>query len=340
MINPAIDLAQRVLEMHDVTAEQFAEEIVPAHRPVILRGLVAHWPAVAAARGGVAATAAYLGRFDGGKPIGLFAGGAAIGGRFFYSDDMRGFNFERAPVTLPVLLAGLLHEAGATTPNALYAGAASAPDQFPGWVAENPLPLATPDAVPRIWIGNSSRVSAHYDGSSNIAAVVAGTRRFILFPPEQAENLYVGPFDFTMAGQPTSMVDLDAPDLARYPRFERAIGAMQVADLAPGDALFVPSFWWHEVRAQGALNVLVNYWWNEAARTPPFAALVHAMLAVRDLPAPERAAMRAWFDHYVFGDAAESAAHLPDHARGILGQPSAERTRAITGFLQRMLDPG
>mgnify|MGYP003110770575 CR=1 FL=1 len=336
-MNSAIEQAERVPVLHDVTAQRFAEHILPAHRPVILRGLVEHWPAVTAGRGGPEAMAAYLGRFDGGTPIGLLAGASAIGGRFFYSDDLRGFNFERASVTLPVLLGGLLQEATASAPSALYAGAASAPDQFPGWVAENPLPLATPDAVPRIWIGNSSRVSAHYDGSSNIAAVVAGTRRFILFPPEQAENLYVGPFDFTMAGQPTSMVDLDAPDLARYPRFARAMEAMQMADLAPGDALFVPSFWWHEVRATGPLNVLVNYWWAESGRTPPFAALVHAMLAVRDLPAPERAAMRAWFDHYVFGHAGDAAAHLPDHARGILGAPSVARTQAIKAFLQRTL---
>jgi hypothetical protein len=61
------------------------------------------------------------------------------------------------------------------------------------------------------------------------------------------------------------------------------------------------------------------------------------MLAVRDLPAPERAAMRAWFDHYVFGHAGDAAAHLPDHARGILGAPSVARTQAIKAFLQRTL---
>ena len=40
-----------------------------------------------------------------------------------------------------------------------------------------------------------------------------------------------------------------------------------VADLEPGDAIYIPALWWHAVQATGELNVLVNYWWNEALRT-------------------------------------------------------------------------
>jgi hypothetical protein len=221
---------------------------------------------------------------------------------------------------------------------ALYAGAAAAAEQVPGWTAANPLPLATPDAVPRIWLGNASRVSIHYDISSNVAAVVAGRRRFALFPPEQGRNLYVGPLDVTIAGQPTSMVDLEAPDLDRYPRFAESLDAMQVAELEPGDTLFVPSLWWHEVRAEGQLNVLVNYWWGKPAATSPFPALIHAMMAIRDLPGPERAALRDWFDQYAFGDDAHAAAdHLTAGARGVLGPATPARDAAIREYLLRAL---
>src|SRR3546814_4100254 len=78
--------------------------------------------------------------------------------------------------------------------------------------------LPAPDAVPRVWIGNATHVSTHYDVSSNLACVVAGRRRFTLFPPDQIANLYVGPLDVTMAGQPASMVDLAAPDLTQIGR--------------------------------------------------------------------------------------------------------------------------
>jgi len=335
---PSIATAPRVPEMRGMTAERFAADVLPAYRPVILRGLVADWPAVAAGRAGPVATADYLRRFDGGRPASLFVGAPEIGGRFFYREELSGFNFERGQITLPLLLKTLLKEAANPRPPAFYAGAASAPEHFPGWTRENPLPLATPDAVPRIWIGNASRVSTHYDVSSNIAAVVAGHRRIVLFPPEQTQNLYVGPLDRTMAGQPTSMVDIEAPDLERFPKFVVAAAAMQVAELAPGDALFIPSLWWHEVRASGPLNVLVNFWWGQEGQMSPFAALVHAIMAVRDLPAGQRAALRTWFDHYAFADDATTVAdHLPVAARGILGPASPERDDMIRAYLSRAL---
>jgi len=334
----AIAAAARVAEVHGVTPERFAEEIVPAYRPVVLRGLVAHWPAVAAGRAGPAAMADYIRRFDGGRPANVMVAGPEIGGRFFYAPDMVGFNFTRAQVMLPILLDQLVAQAEDPAPPALYAGAATAPDTFPGWVEANPLPLATPEATPRLWIGNASRVSTHYDVSSNIAAVVAGPRRFVLFPPEQGPNLYVGPLDQTIAGQPTSMVDLQSPDLERFPRFAEAMAAMQVAELEPGDAIFVPSLWWHDVSASGPLNVLVNYWWGQQASASPFPALIHALLAVRDLPPGEREAVRGWFDHYVFGEgAARAGDHLPKAARGVLDTPSATRSERIRGYLMRAL---
>lgn len=338
-MNTVIQSAARVRDVNHVTAELFASEIAPAYQPVVMRGLVREWPAVIAGAGGHAALADYIRRHDGGRPASIMVAAPDVRGRFFYNDDLSGFNFTRAQVLLSILLDQLVAQAGDPAAPALYAGAATAPDSFPGWSEANPLPLATPDATPRLWIGNDSRVSTHYDVSSNIAAVVAGRRRFVLFPPEQGPNLYVGPLDRTIAGQPTSMVDVEQPDLDRYPRFAAAMTTMQVAELEPGDAIFIPSLWWHDVKATGALNVLVNYWWGQRAAASPFPALIHAVLAVRDLPAGERAAVRDWFDQYVFGaGAADAAAHLPPAARGVLGPPSPERSELVRGYLRRALD--
>ena len=337
-MNPALAAASPVREVGEVMPASFAADILPAYQPVVMRGLVRHWPAVAAGQGGAATMADYIRRFDGGGPASIMVAGPAERGRFFYTPDMTGFNFSRAQVLLPILLDQLVAQAGDPEPPAIYAGAASAPDSFPGWTDANPLPLATPDAVPRLWIGNASRVSTHYDVSSNIAAVVAGRRRFVLFPPDQGPNLYVGPLDRTIAGQPTSMVDLEAPDLDRHPRFAAAMATMQVAELEPGDAIFVPSLWWHDVRASGPLNVLVNYWWGQQAAASPFPALIHAIAAIRDLPPGERAAVRGWFDQYVFGEGAVKAAdHLPPAARGVLSPPSPGRAALVRDYLMRAL---
>lgn len=278
--------------------------------------------------------AAYIAGFDGGRAAEVMIGPPEIAGRFFYSDDMRGFNFRREHVPLSALLAELVRLEAAPDPPALYAGAATADDHLPGWAAANPPPLPTPGAAPRIWIGNATRVSTHYDVPPNLACVVAGRRRFTLFPPEQITNLYVGPLEWTMAGQPVSMVDPDVPDLDRFPKFAEALAHAQTAELEPGDALFIPSLWWHHVAALSPFNVLLNYWWSRPQDTPPFAALAHALLSIRDLPRAERDGWAAWFDHYVFSDTAhDAAAHVPSHASGVLGPPGAQRTREMIAFI-------
>lgn len=280
----------------------------------------------------------YILRFDIGSPVEVMIGPPEAGGRFWYSDDMRRLNFQRKQVPLGPLLAELIRLQDEPKPPALYAGAAAAGHYLPGWDAANPLPLPTPDAQPRIWIGNATRVATHYDISSNIACVIAGRRRFTLFPPEQIGNLYVGPLEWTLAGQPTSMVDLDAPDLDKFPRFAEALKHALIAELGPGDALFIPSLWWHNVAALDPFNVLLNYWWGQVDETPAFAALVHALLSIRDVARPERDAWRVWFDHYVFGEGADEAGqHIPPHAQGVLGPSHDERTRKMKDYLIRAL---
>jgi len=335
--------AMRVPERPAVDGATFAAEVAGRDRPVVLRGQVAHWPAVVAGAGGDRAIAAYLAPFDTGRPLDVMVAPPAAKGRFFYDEALTGFNFHRQPVPLPQLLHELvrLAEAGTEAPHALYAGSATAPAHLPGWEAANPLGLPTGEAPARLWIGNATRIAPHYDESDNLACVVHGRRRFTLFPPEQIANLYVGPLDRTIAGPPSSMVDPEAPDLARYPRFAEAIRGALIAELGPGDAVFIPALWWHHVRAFDPLNVLVNYWWRQDEAGSAFLALVHAMMSVRDLPPAAKAAWRIWFDHYVFGaGAAERGAHLPPAAQGILSPASPARSERIRVFLLRMLEGG
>ncbi len=333
-------MPKAIHERGPVDTETFAREIATAYVPIVLRGQVADWPAVHAGAEGPAAMARYINGLSRGQPVEVMVGAPEIAGRFFYSDDMRGFNFRRSQVPLPNLLQELLRLGDIEDPPAVYAGAAATNDCLPGWQQANPPPLPTPGANPRIWIGNATRVALHYDVSDNIACVVAGRRRFTLIPPEQIANLYVGPLEWTLAGQPTSMVDHATPDFDRYPRFAEALANSASADLEPGDAIYIPSLWWHGVDAQASFNVLLNYWWGQADDTPAFAAMIHTLLSIRDVSPGERRAWRAWFDHYVFDEGAAEAtvAHLPPHAHGVLDAPSPGRTRKIKEYLKRALD--
>lgn len=318
-----------------------AAVIAAAERPVVIRGLAAAWPAVTAARAGDDSIAAYLSARDNGRPLAVMAAPPEVEGRYFYNTEMRGFNFATEKMPLRELLDRLLAIRGRADAPGLYAASTPTPDSIASFAAENPLPVDTRGVDPRIWVGNASRIAPHYDMAANVAVVVAGRRRFTLFPPGQIANLYVGPVERTVAGQPTSMVDPDFPDLARYPHFAEAQRRAQTAQLEPGDAIYIPPMWWHHVRATGDLNVLVNYWFGQPEDRFPFAALMLALHSIRDLPDAERAAWRAWFDHYVFGEGArDAAAHLPPHARGVLGPPSPMRDAMMTSYVAGMIRGG
>src|SRR5690606_9116329 len=129
----------------------------------------------------------------------------------------------------------------------IYAGAVATATHAPRFDAEHPFPLAAgqPRVETRIWLGNATQVATHFDLSDNFAVVALGRRRFTLFPPEATANLYVGPLNVTLAGQPVSMVDPLAPDPERYPRYAAARELALIAELEPGDALFIPTLWWH-----------------------------------------------------------------------------------------------
>lgn len=327
-------MSQPVVERGPIDAADFAAEIAAAYRPVVLRGQAAGWPAVEAARCSDEALVDYIAALDSGTPTELLVGPPEIGGRYFYDDALRGCNFQKRGTTVTGLLKHLLGQRGQARPTALYAGAAATGAVLPGWAAANPIGFDLPTAKARVWIGNESHVATHFDESSNLMVVVAGTRRVTLFPPEQVDNLYVGPFHFTIAGPPVSMVDLNAPDLDRYPRFAEAIEHAVVAELEPGDALYIPPIWWHNVQATGTFNVMVNYWWDAPHASSALSAMIHSILSIRDLPLPQRRAWMRWFEHYVFGEDAEHAAdHLPLHARGVVGPTSAARNASIRAHL-------
>src|SRR5688572_9220284 len=336
-IPPPLMNAQ-ILVREDVDHKTFHEEIFPAARPVVLKGLVREWPAVCAGRTSARALGDFLRGFDAGKQVAVLEGPPAIRGEFFYRSDMRGLNFERRPATISATIERLLALEGDANPPALYVESTPTPEHLPAFAAAHRNTLLPEAVTPRIWVGNSLVAQTHFDLSHNIACVAGGRRRFTLFPPEQLPNLYVGPLEFNLSGPPISMVSLRAPDLQKFPRFATALAAAQSAELEPGDAIYIPFGWWHHVESLTAFNVLVNYWWNDARRTgSAFDCLLHAILTFRDLPPAQREVWRTLLDHYAFTPPDQALGHLPREHRGLLGPPSDERTQAIRAILARSL---
>ena len=197
---------------------------MPRGRPAVLRGLVADWPAVAAANTGDEELAKVLTSAGSEEPFEAWFGPPEIGGRFGYNANFDGFNHERRLATVEQLLELLLRQQGSERPYSMYAGGVPVRRHLPKLLADIPVPLLDTSKATLIslWLGNRTRTAAHWDLPQNLACVVAGRRKFTLFPTDQLKNLYVGPLDFTLAGQPTSLVDLENPDFERHPRFRLA----------------------------------------------------------------------------------------------------------------------
>ena len=336
MLSAATFADKPIPEIQCSGSQQLTEEILTSTEPVVLRGLVASWPVVRAALTSQESADAYLRRFYRDATMTAMYGQPEIGGRFFYNDDLSGFNYTSSRVKLDVVLDALRNHRLDEKPPAIYVGSSVIDHYLPGFRGENDLEhFAAREPLVNIWIGNRTRIPAHFDLPDNLACIAAGRRRFTLFPPEQLGNLYVGPLDLTPAGQAISLVDFAEPDLEKYPKFATAMAHAHVAELQAGDALFIPSMWWHHVEALDSFNVLVNYWWRQSPgyMDTPLNTLTHALLTMRDLPPAQRLAWQELFRHYVFESDGEVTQHIPQHAQGILAPFSSDSARLLRANL-------
>lgn len=317
--------------------ERFRTQVMTAGRPALMPGAARDWPLVAA--GDAADAVRELLRFDAQREAELFRASRDAGARYYYDATLRGFNFARESVSAGDALRQILDTADGPDGDTLYMGSLPAERYFPGLEEHTALAFLPASARPRVWAGHASSVACHYDRMDNVACVAAGRRRFTLYPPEAIGDLYVGPVDRTMAGQPVALaVDSDPGD-PRFPRFEAIRDSALIAELEPGDAIYIPKLWWHKVEALDPVNLLVNFWWDGFPSGPdqPYAAMLLAMITIAERPAPERAAWRAWFDHYVFRPDGHPLAFLPEELHGVLGPLETENYQRIRTMAMRML---
>ena len=333
--------------LNECSPFDFLNQVIPNAQPVVLKSVCKNWPLVTAARDADTTAASELKSFYNGRPAGASFGPSTISGRFFYNDDATELNFEKRQANISEVLDQILDQTSLATPSSMYVGSASLKGYFPGLREKNNLDnyfdllsLEKDTLLESIWIGNRTIASCHYDAPHNLACCVAGRRRFTLFPPDQVSNLYPGPLEPTPGGQAISMVNFHNPDFKKHPRFKSAIAAGQIADLEPGDALYIPSMWWHHVEALEAFNILINYWWSTfpKVRGQAMNVLHHAILSIRDRPEQEKQAWKHLFDHYIFGEDTHAGEHLAEAARGILGTIDDKTARQMRAQLLQKLN--
>lgn len=321
------------------------DELFSAQQPVILKGLVKDWSLVKSGLRSPCKVMDKLEQSDSKRPLLAYKAPSSIKARFGYNSNCTGFNFSSERTTINQVFDEIRSQLDKDEHNYLYVNSLILDDAFPELSRSHHLTFQHPEfhnnkPVAKIWLGTESVAAAHYDQPKNIACCVLGKRRFTLFPPEQISNLYPGPLNPTPGGQVVTLANLSDPDFIRFPRLKDALDHAYIADLDPGDALYYPSMWWHEVEAFDRFNVMINFWWMEAQPHlgSPMDVLMHAMKSVRDRPQNEKEAWRALFDYYIFDDPEKVRAHLPEESYGALATMNEDLTRRLGAMLRNNLN--
>lgn len=337
---------KKIKTLHGINTHNIPRDVIDSAEPVIFKQLVGDWPLVQAGRTSDKTSVDYLKSFYNGVPTVVCKIPAENSGRMFYNDNCTKLNYESFKGRIDETLDAILE--GACQPNdpSYYIASNIIDTHLPGLRGENDLQIPREkhsDAMDErvsIWLGGATTATCHFDALDNIACCVAGARRFTLFPPNQISNLYPGPLEPTPGGQVISLVDFKNPDVQKFPRFQDALLVAQVADLEPGDALYIPSMWWHHVESLAPYNILVNYWWDDA---PAFLssgmnALYMAMLSIRDKSVHERKGWQQLFNHYIFNGAETANNYIPVAAQGFLKPLERIDSRKLRALLINKLN--
>ncbi len=331
--------ANSIREWTNIDRAAFERDIVPLKQPAVIRGLVKDWRLVQAANASEEDAVKYLMSLDNHTPAYTIVGEPEINGRFFYSENLDATNFKRTQAAITATLEQLYALRSNPNPHSVAIQAASVREIMPDFESSNSINLLDNHIKPTLWLGNRGVVAPHYDVHDNLACVASGRRRFTLFPPEQISNLYIGPTLNAPGGVPISMVDLHKPDYQAFPKFADALAASQSALLEPGDAIYIPTPWWHSVESLDNINALVNYWWGglDEEHLSPNHSLMHSMLTIAKLEPHQREAWRHFFDYLVFQETGNPTEHLPDDLDDVVTTLSNEQRQGVYQFLKSKL---
>ena len=319
---------------------QVPRAVYDSSEPLVIRGLISDWPLVKMGLKSPREAGNYLKGFYQNLPVTAAIGEPKIDGRIFYNEDYSGFNYQSVKADLHDLLEKIYNCAEDENPPTFYMASTLVDRWFSGFREQHSLALDANNPLVSIWLGNRSRIAAHYDLPDNIACSAVGRRKFTLFPPDQLANLYPGPLDWAPGGQPISLVDFKNPDFEKFPHFQKALEVAQTTVLEPGDGLFIPSMWWHHVEGLETLNILVNYWWRQSPNymDTPANTLLYGLMSMRDLPAEQKQVWRQMFDYYIFDADSNSHGHIPEQAKGSLGPIDESLNRKIRALLLKKIN--
>jgi len=228
--------------MTEVKQGSPAEVLGRAREPVVFRGLASAWPALSRW------TPDYLARLAGDRTVEV-----VVGDRESYEPVFR---------TIP------LHDFFHAWPTGDAEGSPSlylkefdlfgAFPQLQEDVDFAALERPSTKAWRYAWISQAGgRTNLHHDLLNNVLTQVVGRKLVTLIPPARSADVY--PSDKFDCFARLSRVDAFNPDFDRFPRYRSALAAERQVTLEPGDAVYIPSGWWHTARSLTASISLAGF---------------------------------------------------------------------------------
>jgi len=132
-----------------------------------------------------------------------------------------------------------------------YLAVASMQQAFPQLQDDVPLPIYLRNygklhLGPYLWVALKGHYEfCHFDPDDNFLVMIKGRKQVRLFGID-LNSLYPNPLG-SHGKTVQSQVNCDNPDLEKFPLFQNAV--CQYCVLEPGEMLFIPAFFWHQVNA-------------------------------------------------------------------------------------------
>jgi jumonji domain-containing protein 7 len=238
--------ARKVPRVAALAREDFERDYLATGTPVVVEGGAASWPANQAWQ------PQRLRERLGGRRVKVASSEHDV---FGYDEAAAAYDVEELDFADA---ADLITRARPST-RRYYLMQQSIPRVFPELAADLPAPeyVGHARAHPHLWFGSEGNLTPlHYDMANNVFAQLHGRKRFLLFHPDDAPRLYPRPADSRHHN--LSQLDPEQDDVARFPLLAEA--QPWACEVGPGDLLFLPAFWWHQVRSL-EVGVSVSVWW-------------------------------------------------------------------------------